>query len=198
MSAHRSYSEKVMEIFTRHSQYAAHALAEFNAAQTQLELERVIDIVQLLAPEFRAVAEQKVATLERLLQGYKELYSGFIVSMNREMVNATALLPEAERTSEISRLARTTQERIDEQAEFYAARERWISAVRALSRLVAANVESIFVEEGELLCSDDEALDQISRVQHELQSCARIEQQIVQARVARISAGLGMLGARSR
>lgn len=196
MSTHKAYTDQLIEITARHGKYAAEALQEFNAAQERLGLAAVIDLEKLIHPEFRALAKNKLAELEEVVAVYKRFYESYIVSMNKEFLAATALLSGPERASETASLASKIQEQIDEQSRFYSIRARWIDAAYKLSVLVEINEASIFVEDGELVCSDDNALEDISAVLEVIDGCAQVESEIMRVRVARIASGLGLFGAK--
>lgn len=196
MSTYKAYVDQLIETTARYGKYAAEALQEFNAAQERLGLSAVIDLEKLIQPESRALAKDKLAELEEIMGTYKKVYETFIISMNTELLAATALLPEPERTSETENLASKIQEQIDEQSRFYSTRTRWIEAAYNLSTLVETHAGSFFVEDGELVCSDENALEGIFSVLEVIDTCAQVESEIMQARVARIASGLGFFGAK--
>ncbi|MDA7086134.1 hypothetical protein PH586_07030 [Pseudomonas sp. SA3-5] len=196
MSTCKAYVDQLVETTAKYGKYAAEALKEFNAAQERLGLSAVIDLEKLVQPEFRRLAKHKLADLEVIVEAYKNIYEKYIISMNKELLAATALLPEAERASETESLAKKIQEQIDEQSRFYSTRARWIEAAYNLSTLVEINADSIFVESGELVCSDENALEDISFVLNVIDTCAQVDSEIIRTRVARITSGLGFFGAK--
>ncbi|MNF59275.1 hypothetical protein D3C84_408610 [compost metagenome] len=194
LSTYKAYADKLLETTARYGKYAAEALQEFNAAQERLGLSAVIDLEKLIQPEARALAKHKLADLEKIVEAYKKIYEKYIISISKELLAATALLPESERASERESLATKIQEQIDEQSRFYSVRARWIEAACNLSALVESYEGSIFVEDGELVCSDDNALEDISSAFEVIDTCALVESEIIRARVARMASGLGFLG----
>jgi hypothetical protein len=196
MSTHTAYVDQLIATTATYGKYAMEALKEFNAAQERLELSAVVDIEKLIQPEARALAKHKLADLEQIVETYKKVYEQYIITINKELLAATELLPISERARETESLATKIQEQIDEQSRFYSTRARWIEAAYNLSKLVEINKDSIFVEDGELTRSDENALEDISAVLEVIDTCAQVESEIIRARVARLASGLGFFGAK--
>lgn len=182
---------RMAEIQAQYSSFAAQALAQFNEAQSRLALDGMLDVLRLKEKPFREEVIQKLNTVESLFEDYKALYSDYMQAINRESLDALAPVSDEEKEPIVRGMAGDLERELTVQSRFYAARERWILNSRKLCELVSRYSDSLYLEGEEIVCTDNEALEQFSAVLAAIDQSVEEERTIMSARVARLSQALG-------
>lgn len=177
---------------------AQQAAGAYQQAQAALQLERLFMLESVATEHGTRQALDTVARLTELHQAHQQMFAKFVPAVMEQLTAAIAALP-AEKVHEYQQgLVPSLNRTLAEQAEFYANRDRWISAVREMFTIVEKNRDVISVEDGQLLVHDDEVMDRYEAAQQIINDIHEYEVAHMQEKMARAAASSAYLTALER
>jgi hypothetical protein len=190
----RQYSAHVMEVTAAYVMTAASWVSELAEYQDSLDLEGIFNPQVLLSGNGRQAARNKVDCVASALEKHKQLYQGFLVSYNRDVLACSSALPEAEKAAIRESMGAKLQDHLNEQAYFYQLRERWITAVRGLITIFDTHGKRIRFDGEQFLFDDDEELDHFIGLLSEIDEVATTEAVLMEGRALRMKDRARYLG----
>ena len=190
----RQYSAHVMEVTAAYVTTAASWSCELAEYQNSLDLEGILDPMVLLSGNERQAAKDKVDCIARALEQHKQLYQGFMVNYNRDVLACASALPEAEKAAIREPMVAKLQDHLSEQAYFYQLRERWIAAVRGLIAIFDSHGKRIRFDGEQFLFDDNDEFDHFIGLLSEIDEVATTEAVLMEARALRMKDRAGVLG----
>lgn len=190
----RQYSAHVMEVTAAYVTTAASWVSELAEYQNSLDLEGIFNPQVLLSGNERQAARNKVDCAARALEKHKQLYQGFLVNYNRDVLACSSALPEAEKAVIRESMGAKLQDHLNEQAYFYQLRERWITAVRGLITIFDTHGKRIRFDGEQFLFDDDDELDHFIGLLSEIDEVATTEAVLMEARALRMKDRARYLG----
>lgn len=190
----RQYSAHVMEVTAAYVTTAASWSCELAEYQNSLDLEGIFDPMVLLSGNERQAAKDKVDCIARALEQHKQLYQGFMVNYNRDVLACASALPEAEKAAIREPMVAKLQDHLSEQAYFYQLRERWIAAVRGLITIFDTHGNRIRFDGEQFLFDDNDELDHFIGLLAEIDEVATTEAVLMEASALRMKERAGVLG----
>ncbi len=177
---------------------AQQAAGAYQQAQAGLQLERLFMLESVATEDGTRQALDTVARLAELHQAHQQMFAKFVPAVLEQLTAAIAALP-AEKVHEYQQgLVPSLNRTLAEQAEFYANRDRWISAVREMFSIVEENRDVISVEDGQLLFHDDAVIDRYEAAQQIINDIHAYEVAHMQEKMARAAASSAYLAALER
>jgi len=174
---------------------AQQAQAAYQQAQAALQLEQLFMLESVATANGTRQALDTVARLTELHQAHQQMFARFVPAVMAQLASAIATLP-AEKVHEYEQgLVPSLNRTLAEQAEFYANRDRWISAVREMFTIVDENRDVISVEDGQLLFHDDDVIDRYEAAQQVINDIHEYEVAHMQEKMARAAASSAYLAA---
>ena len=160
-----------------------------------LQLERLFMLESVATADGTRQALDTVARLTELHQAHQQMFAKFVPAVMEQLTAAIAMLP-AEKEHEYEQgLVSSLNRTLAEQAEFYANRDRWISAVREMFTIVDENRDVIGIENGQLLFHDDDVIDRYEAAQQVINAIHEYEVAHMQEKMARTAASSAYLAA---
>jgi hypothetical protein len=190
----RQYYAHVMEVTAAYVTTAASWSSELAEYQNSLDLEGIFDPMVLLSGNERQAAKNKVDCVARALEQHKQLYQGFMVNYNRDVLACASALPEAEKAVIREPMVAKLQDHLSEQAYFCQLRERWIAAVRGLITIFDTHGNRIRFDGEQFLFDDNDELDHFIGLLAEIDEVATTEAVLMEASALRMKERAGILG----
>lgn len=166
------------------------AVAAYNQAQNQLDLERVLDGERLSSPAGIAQSRSTVLQLAALTQQHKAMFSKFMTGATEQLVAVASQLTEDRRASFSEALMRSINYNLSVQAKFYAGRERWIEAATQALALAEQHDGDIWLEGGELVVADTDLLEQLQFLVAQIDEVRESEVALFHERQERIASSM--------
>jgi hypothetical protein len=183
-----------MEVTTAYVTTATSWVSELAEYQNSLDLEGIFNPQVLLSGNERQAARNKIDCVARALEKHKQLYQGFMVNYNRDVLACASALPEAEKATIREPMIARLQDHLSEQAYFYQLRERWIAAVRGLIAIFDTHGKRIHFDGEQFLFDDNDELDHFIALLTEIDEVAATEAVLMEARALRMKERAGVLG----
>ena len=190
----RQYSAQVMQVTAAYVTTAASWVSELTEYQNSLDLENIFNPQVLLSDNERQAARNKVDCVAMELKKHQQLYQGFMVKYNRDLLACASALPEAEKAAIKEPMVEKLQDHLNEQAYFYQLRERWIAAVRGLIAIFDTHGNRIRFDGEQFLFEDNDELDHFIGLLTEIDEVAATEAVLMEARALRMKDRAGYLG----
>lgn len=171
----------------------AQALAAFDQAQRGLDLGAVLDAPRVCSPQGIAASRETLAALTTLMHQHREVFTAFLTAGTRQLLEAGADLPPDERSHFTQGLQAAVERQLAEQAAFWAGRERWIDAATRALDLAALHDGELRLVDGTLVVDDPEVLEGLCACVDEMDAVRAEEVALMQARAARVAAGMTRL-----
>jgi len=190
----RQYSAQVMQVTAAYVTTAASWVSELTEYQNSLDLENIFNPQVLLSDNERQAARNKVDCVAMELKKHQQLYQGFMVKYNRDLLACASALPEAEKAAIKEPMVEKLQDHLNEQAYFYQLRERWIAAVRGLIAIFDTHGNRIRFDGEQFLFEDNDELDRFICLLTEIDEVAATEAVLMEARALRMKDRAGYLG----
>jgi len=190
----RQYSAQVMQVTAAYVTTAASWVSELTEYQNSLDLENIFNPQVLLSDNGRQAARNKVDCVAMALKKHQQLYQGFMVKYNRDLLACASTLSEAEKAAIKEPMVEKLQDHLNEQAYFYQLRERWIAAVRGLIAIFDTHGNRIRFDGEQFLFEDNDELDRFIGLLTEIDEVAATEAVLMEARALRMKDRAGYLG----
>jgi hypothetical protein len=185
---------RIIHLAQQIAQVGAQGAKAYNDAQAELRLEWVLAPIRLGSVEG---TRESLAALERLSQvtaAHKEMFAKFSAAATAQLLAAIKELP-ADRAQEYqASIASSINWNMEAQARFYAQRSEWITVAIRICQLVDIHRRAIEFREGELLFSDDAALEEFVGLVSRADELHQLEVAQTAQRIARLSQSLAVLG----
>jgi hypothetical protein len=196
-SATSEYLAKVKEVSARYFATGTQLSSDFSALQRRLDLRSMLKPASLLSTEARSDSRTRLKQLQIAFESYKSFYSSFVVNLSRDVLTCSSELPEQRRVAVLESYMGNVQNHVNEQAHFYQVRERWMHAVTGILDFFDAGPQTAQLLGEQLAFEDEQELATFNALADQINEAAAQERQLMELRVARIQARMGLMGNRS-
>lgn len=187
---------ELVEVAKRLVALSMQAAQAFNTEQAKLQLDLVLSQERLSSTKGTEESLKVLGRLQELTTAHKLAFEKIVLASSAAMSKPLSELPEDLRNECRKRLVATVNWHLAAQSDFYANRERWITAATDICNLIEARrATSQFGEQG-IVFADDQDFDTFEALLGVIEEIHHLEVAGLNERLSRVASSASVLGFR--
>lgn len=192
---HQAEAE-LAEVAKRLVTVSMQAAQAYNTEQSKLQLDLVLSQDRLSSTKGTDESLKVLEQLKELTSAHKVAFEQIVLASSAAMSKPLSELPEDLRDKYRARLVVTVNWHLSAQSEFYANRERWITAARDICSLVEARRTTCQFGEQGIAFVEDQDFDAFEALLGIIEATHQVEVARLNERLSRIASSASVLGFR--